>query len=754
MKKLKNAYALIIGVEEHDLDTYIDVNAIYNILINEDIAGYDPNNVIYLKGNETTKKHILDAFDKLREMTNEESSIFLYYTGHGGYQYEEYFIQPYGLSTQYTELYNDPKSTNDDIKKLIKNSWVSAKQLKEKLNRLKPKRLVFFLDCCHAAGITQGFNMYSRENIKSKSSLIVTSSEVADGLGQKIDNERGVTIVSSCREDQKSFQPDGKNSLFTECLLYALQGKHKSEFKEPFIRIYEVLGYLAREVPKMAKMGGVAQNPYTNLQAYDDFTLSYVPKEIREKFAITKIEQPNKVTSKELKEVVTSYRQDKKSNNLLLFIHGFSGEAADTFGIIPELLMKDERMDGWDMKPLGYSQHVHPEFGKDIWGGTKDIDEIAKYLAKSFKYKFDKYDRLAIVAHSLGGLIAQKAILSLDENLRNKVSHLILLGSPNNGIDSAILSTTFNNKYQQLSSDGDYMKTLRSNWESTFNNKFSFTLKVAAATNDEYVNIDSCFEPFEDEYCEMVDGNHLSMVKPKDEFNDCYLLIVNTLTGNDFYNEYTNKEEINLALGKFNTVVKKLLPVVNSIDANGLKRLVFALEGLDRKDEALEILISHPLAKNNSDLYGIIGGRYKRLYLNTYSSEDGDKSFEYYTKGYEIAMQANNLDQIYYHAINLAFLSLVKYNNESDMLTFANKAIEAAEATSENVWQFATLAEAYLYVRKFDKSKEYYLKAAKMSGIREKLSMHTNAYKAYTILMSTDNPEDDFIKFLYEHFLM
>ena len=740
MKKLENAYALIIGVKDETLDTFIDANAIYNILINEDLAAYDPNNILFVKGEESTKKHILDAFDKLKEMTNEESSIFLYYTGHGGYEYGEYFIQPYGMSNESEEIF--------------KNTWVSAKQLKEKLNGLNSKRLIFFLDCCHAAGITQGFNMYSNERVKSKSSLRAKNSEVADGLGQKIDNERGVTIVSSCREDQRSWQSTGENSLFTKCLLNALQGKHKSEFKEPFIRIYEVLEYVQSEVPKMAEMGGVDQNPYANLQAYDNFTLSYVPKEIREKLSVEKIEQPNKVSSKALKEVVTSYRESKNANNLLLFIHGFSGEAADTFGIIPELLMNDERMNGWDMKPLGYSQHVNPEFGKDIWGGTKDIDKISEYLVKSFKYKFDKYDRIAIAGHSLGGLIAQKTILNLHENLRNKISHLILLGSPNNGIDPSILTNTFNNKYQQLSSDGDYIKSLRNNWNTTFKNDYSFKFKVAAATDDEFVNIASCCGPFEDEYCETIEGNHLSMVKPTDEFNDCYMLIINTLTGNDFYNEYTNKEEINLALGKYDTVVKKLLPVVNSIDLNGLKQLVFGLEGLDRKDEALQILMNHPLAKNNSDIFGLIGGRYKRLYLHTFSKEDGDKSFEYYSKGLEIAMNDNNQGQIYYLAINLAFLSIVKNNNESDMIKYANQAIEATNTSAENLWKFATLAEANLYIGKFDVSKEYYSKAAKMAGIRQKISMYTNAYKAYTTIMSTDNPEDDFIKFLHTSFLM
>lgn len=739
MAKLSNAYALLIGIGDDNLDTLIDAKGIYDLLIDENLACYDPNNIILVNGKESTRKHILEAFDKLQQITNEDSSVFLYYSGHGGYGLDEYFIQPYGMVAEPEEE--------------VRNSWVSASELKEKLNGLKSKRLIFFLDCCHAAGMTKGGFFNQKDTVNNKSALIIKSAEVADGLGQKIDNEKGVSIISSCREDQLSYQLTGENSLFTKCLIDAIKGKHKSHFEEPFIRILEVSGYLQMEVPKLAKEVGKDQNPYVNLQLYDNFTLSYVPKEIRDQFSMDTVESQENVTSKGLKEVVTSYRETEESNNLLLFVHGFSGEAADTFGIIPDLLMKDERMNGWDMKPLGYSPNVNPEFGKDIWGGIGDIDKISNYLATSFKYKFDKYDRIAIVAHSLGGLIAQKAIVNLSEELRNKISHLILIGAPNYGIEAALLTKLWHNKYQQLSSTGDFIVSLRKDWETIFKNKYPFKLKVAAATDDEYVNIASNFGSFPEGYCETIAGNHLSMVKPTDEFNDCYLLVLNTLTNNEFYNEYTNKEEINIALGKYDAVVKKLLPIANSLDLNGLRQLVFSLEGSDRKEEALEIVANHPLAKENGDVFGIIGGRYKRSYLLNYLKEDGNSAFEYYNKGLNLAIKENNLNQIYYQAINLAFLSIVVKENETEMLKFANQALEAANACRNNLWKFATIAEANLYIDNLDIAKEYYTKAAEISGIREKISIHTNAYKAYTYLTNTDNPNDDFIKFLHTSFL-
>jgi hypothetical protein len=739
MEKLNNAYALLIGVGDDKLNTFVDAQGIYDLLIDENLACYNPNNIILVSGKEATRDGILQAFNKLQQITNEDSSVFLYYSGHGGYGLGEYFIQPYGML-----------ATAEGARK----TWVSASELKEQLNGLKSKRLIFFLDCCHAAGMTKGGFLNNNNKVENKSGIIIKSAEVADGLGQKIDNEKGVSIISSCREDQLSYQLRGENSLFTKCLINAIKGKHKSHFEEPFIRILEVSGYLQMEVPKLAKEVGKEQNPYVNLQLYDNFTLSYVPKKIRDQFSNEEIQKQEKVASKGLKEVVTSYRETEGANNLLLFIHGFSGEAADTFGIIPELLMKDEKMNGWDMKPLGYSPNVDPEFGKDIWGGIGDIDKISNYIATSFKYKFDKYNRIAIVAHSLGGLIAQKAIVNLEEDLRSKISHLILLATPNNGIEVTQLTKLWNNKYLQLSETGEFIVSLRNEWNNLFNNKYPFKLKVAAATDDEYVNITSSFGSFPLNYCETIAGNHLSMVKPKDEFNDCYLLILNTLTNNLFYNKYTNSEEINIALGKYDTVVKKLLPIANTLDINGLKQLTFSLEGLDRKQEALEIVSNHPLAKENGDLFGIIAGRYKRSYLLNYSKNDAENAYEYYKKGLDLAVEINNLSQIYYQAINLAFLSIVANDDEFEMRKYANQALEAANSCRNNLWKFATVAEANLYLDNIAVAKEYYEKAAEISGIREKISIHTNAYKAYTCLMNTNNENDDFIKFLHKMFLM
>lgn len=76
---------------------------------------------------------------------------------------------------------------------------------------------------------------------------------------------------------------------------------------------------------------------------------------------------------------------------------------------------------------------------------------------------------------------------------------------------------------------------------------------------------------------------------------------------------------------------------------------------MERKDEVYNILNNHPIAQNNTDLMGIIGGRHKRDYLKTYSYKSSQLSRGYYNKALQISVENDLHSQIYYHAINLAF---------------------------------------------------------------------------------------------------
>jgi len=110
------------------------------------------------------------------------------------------------------------------------------------------------------------------------------------------------------------------------------------------------------------------------------------------------------------------------------------------------------------------------------------------------------------------------------------------------------------------------------------------------------------------------------------------------------------------------------------------------------------------------------------------------------------------LDQQYFLAINLAFLSLVHEEDRAAMKQYATLSRKRAqEDPFDSIWKSATIAEASLYLADFETAKKEYTKAAEDAGAREKISMHSNAYLAYTTL--TRKKDDEFVHFLKSVFL-
>ncbi|TJY32159.1 caspase family protein [Pontimicrobium aquaticum] len=739
MNHLENAYALIIGVDYKQKTESVlkDAQSIYDILTNEELCGYKKENISLLLDGDATMNRILSELDDIVEKTNENSSFLMYYSGHGGYEQGISYLCPHD--------------------KIISNSnYVSGQEIRERLSKMKSKKIFMLFDCCHSGSFFDGKDDIISQTIsKNVKQQVLHKDSTLEGLAQEIDDERGMVILASSQASELSWG-DENDSVFTTCLKEAFKATHKHFFADEFVRTVETVNYVFERTPelieKLKQRSDIVkdQTPYANLQMSSDFAICYIPKDKRDKIVTNKfknhIQQLETVSSKSDDSAV-SWERDE-GNNLLLFVHGLSGESKDTFGNIPSMLQSDSNFNGWAMKPLGYAPIVQPKLGKDIWGAIRDVDKIAGFLKTSIKYKFKDYDRIAIVAHSLGGLVAQKAILGLDEDNRNRISHLIMFGTPSNGIAPEVLTKQWNKKYSEMSSEGSFIKSLRTNWKNTFNGNYPFKLKIAASSEDEYVSIDSSHKPFAQEHCEFVDGKHLMMVKPKDEKDDAYALILNTLTGSKFFNQFTNKEEINLTLGKYDAVIKELLPKKDDLDKRGLTQLIFALEGLERKDDVYDILNNHPIAQSNTDLMGIIGGRHKRDYLKTYSFKSSQLARDYYNKALEISVENEVHSQIYYHAINLAFLSIVTdpETGKGEMKKYANQALEATQHCDDDLWKFATVAEANMYLGNWETAKEFYIKASKDIPVREKVSMHTNAYAGYVALTNKEN--DEFTQFL------
>ena len=469
MDTFNNSYALLIGIDDPKLPSDRDATDIYDVLIDKNYAGYPKENVILLTLGKGTKKGVLNAFKTLEKKINIDSKIFIYYSGHGvidnRLDVPAYFLQLEGWDS------NKPEETG-----------MKGDEVKQRLNGLIAERIIFFFDCCHAQGMTKGSGLKDAGTKKEEYLRALKKSKLKnpEGLLHEIDDEEGMAIISSCKDNQLSlYFKNDRNSLFTAYLLKILKGEHKTYFDDEHIKVLEVAGYLVEEIPKDAARDNLLQNPFVNLQIDKNFELSRVPKSKLSKKRPNDVQyQVQSVPVK--KEVKKVFRKSKEANNAIIFVHGFSGDAHLSFGNMPELLMEEKKLEGWDMYPFGFNANVDPEMGKEIWATIKDINRITDNLSSAINYKFKQYDRIAIVAYSLGGLVAQRAILKLNTENRDRISHLLLFGTPSNGITNNAIKKLWENKIKELIKGRPFIKKLRSDWDNAFPKKYPFDLKVVS----------------------------------------------------------------------------------------------------------------------------------------------------------------------------------------------------------------------------------------------------------------------------------
>jgi len=88
MPSLDNAHALIIGIAGYanirKLPKVQDAEDLAAALVDPALCGYDPKNVTVLLEQDATREKIRAGFEALKGRCNSESTVFLYFSGHGG----------------------------------------------------------------------------------------------------------------------------------------------------------------------------------------------------------------------------------------------------------------------------------------------------------------------------------------------------------------------------------------------------------------------------------------------------------------------------------------------------------------------------------------------------------------------------------------------------------------------------------------------------------------------------------------------
>ncbi|MNU65556.1 Alpha/beta hydrolase family protein [compost metagenome] len=429
------------------------------------------------------------------------------------------------------------------------------------------------------------------------------------------------------------------------------------------------------------------------------------------------------------------------NENIVCFVHGFSGDPESTFKPIPEFIIIEEDLNGWDVISIGYSTDLMPNIGKGLWAANPDLKKVANYLQTNLDILFEHYNRVALIGHSMGGLVIQRAILNRDD--LHKISHVLFYGTPSGGLKKAWFLRWFKNQINDMDHKGEFIKNLRREWDQRFNHSYPFKFATVAGELDEFVPTNSSLDPFTKEYHCITTGNHITMVKPENNLDTSFQVIRKMLgLGNGLPYLIGKDRELNNLIANYYEEVNVLGKKLNELDAKGFKKYIFALEGIGQIDDAIKLLEESEIVLSNTDFMGILGGRYKRKYLVEETKPMLNKAIYWYDKALRLSLESGNSSQVYYHSINLAFLYLMQdETNLTPMKEMAKLALEHCLVCKEgNYWEDATIAEAYLYLNDFEQCKSFYTSAIyKCNGnIRETSSMCINAIYACNSLNRED----------------
>ncbi len=230
-----NAKALIIGIDDYEdkdltLDRCVyDATSVRDILIDPEICGYGSSNVVLLDN--STKQEILTGLNQLIKTSNINSTIFIYFSGHGCHKDGKSFLIP--------------KEYNADN---FDDTTISGIEFNELLSKIETKRLVVVLDACHSGGLIGNIGKAKgdKEN-KPKSGLTKEYIEI-------ISQSRGRFVISSSQEDEVSLiLPQYECSLFTHFFCNALRGEtgdQQVHDEDGFIRIFQVFTYVSSQIRK------------------------------------------------------------------------------------------------------------------------------------------------------------------------------------------------------------------------------------------------------------------------------------------------------------------------------------------------------------------------------------------------------------------------------------------------------------------------------------------------------------------------
>ena len=385
------------------------------------------------------------------------------------------------------------------------------------------------------------------------------------------------------------------------------------------------------------------------------------------------------------------------SKQAIVFVHGFTGDRKRTWGRIPEFLSAEPRLAGWEMFFFGYPSRWRFDI-LGLWSADPAIEEIATRLLSA--PELAPYTDLAWVAHSMGGLVVQRALIKSPPLLKRS-RDVIFFGTPSAGLAKASMFARLKQQIANMQEGGEFIKKLRGDWsELHLDTKPPFRFLTVAGLEDQFVPPNSSLGPFPEPFQASIDGNHVTMLKAESASALAVRQIIGVLTVGASLGGARTAARLAEECGQFQKVIDELWLNRKELDDTGATTLALALDTEGRREDAIQFLEQH--SRKGTDILGVLAGRYKRSWLGKRLRPHFERALQLYNQGYAeaIAKDPVDHDQAYYHGINVAFLELAGENgNRERARHLAAEVLEhcrQAQNPKLTLWRLATEGDALI----------------------------------------------------------
>ncbi len=206
-------------------------------------------------------------------------------------------------------------------------------------------------------------------------------------------------------------------------------------------------------------------------------------------------------------QIVTSRKAAEITH--VVFVHGWRGDEL-SFGKMPELLNAVS----------GLESLVYP-YPTGVWKSSPSIQYIARNLENWIRNRVRGNGKLALIAHSMGGVISRQFIVSQiwrDRPISKAIKLITLIASPHHGMALAdiarLLPAVSDEQLRDLSPNSPFLVELNQQWAkwSSQNVPESCRVRCIYGTKDKVVPTASA-SALDSEAVPMLNATHRGIVK-------------------------------------------------------------------------------------------------------------------------------------------------------------------------------------------------------------------------------------------------